>query len=63
MGNIFSSFYMPLVLEVEKGVEAGKKLPRKFPSLAESLEKIIHMMSHCLITYKTELKSGPFTEK
>ena len=45
--------------EVEKGVEAGKKLPRKFLRLAESfganhtrdvafwfLEQIIDMMSH-----------------
>jgi hypothetical protein len=35
--------------EAEKGVEDGKKLPRKFSSLAESVGQIICVMSHLLI--------------
>jgi hypothetical protein len=47
--------------EAEKGVEAGKKLPRQFPSLAESMCGN-HTPDVCN-SHINFFKSDPFTEK
>ena len=44
-------------------MEAGKKLPRRFPTLAESIGANHLLVVASFDNLKTDLKSGPFNDK